>query len=65
MRYLASDFNVVSSNHCVGPSPRIKIFLFLLSTCTDEPISALKIMTFLSMLSSVNKNSKRETNPML
>ena len=38
--------NVVSSNPCVGPSPRIKISFFLLLTCTEELISAPKIIQF-------------------
>ena len=55
---------MVSSNPYVGPSPRIKISLFLLSICTDEFISAQKIMTFFPKLPSINKNSERELNPM-
>ena len=47
---------MVSSNLCVGPSPRIQISLFLLSICTAELISAPKIMTFFPALSSVNEN---------
>ena len=43
--YWASAFIVVSSNYCVGPSPKIKISFHLLSTCTDDLISAPKIMT--------------------
>ena len=43
---------------------KIKIYLFLLSICTDELISAPKIMTFFHMLPSVNENSERESNPM-
>ena len=39
--------------------------LFLLSICTDEIILAPKIMTFFPMVPSVNKNSERESNPML
>ena len=42
-----SAANVVSSNSCVGPSPRIKISFLLLSTCTDELIPAPKTMAFL------------------
>ena len=34
--YLASAVNLISSNPCAGPSPRIKISFPLLSTCTDE-----------------------------
>ena len=41
--YWPSAVNVVSSNPCDGRKPRIKIFFFLLSTSTDELISALKI----------------------
>ena len=62
--YLASAVNVVSFNPCFGPSPRIKIFLFLLSICAAELISAPKIMTFLPLNPSVNKNSERESNTM-
>ena len=46
--------NVVSSN---------PLSLILLSTCTDELISDPKIMTFLPMLSSVNKHSEEESYP--
>ena len=63
--YLASAVKVVSSNLCVGLSPRIKISLFLLSICTDELISASKIMTFFPTLLFINENSERESNPML
>ena len=34
--YFASALNVLPSNSYVGPSPSIKISLFLSSTCTDE-----------------------------
>ena len=34
--YFASAVEVIWFNSCVGPSPRVKISLFLLSTCTDE-----------------------------
>ena len=62
--YLAFAVNVVSSNPCVGYSPRIKIFLFLLSICTNEIISTPKIITFLPMPPSINENSERESNTM-
>ena len=62
--YLASAVNVVSFNPCFGPSPKIKIFLFLLSICAIELMSAPKIMTFLPLLPSVNENSERESNTM-
>ena len=55
--YFASTVNVVSSNPCVGHSPRIKTSLFLLLTFADELISALKIWTVFLMLPSVNKYS--------
>ena len=44
---ITSAVNVVSSNPWVGPLPRVRISLFLLSTCTDELISTPKIMIFL------------------
>ena len=53
----ASPVNVVLYNPCVGPLPRIKIFLFLLSVCTDKLISTPKIRTFLPTLPSDNENS--------
>ena len=53
---------MVSSNPCVGPSQRLKIFL--LSKYTDELISAPKVMTFFPTLPSIDKNSERESNPM-
>ena len=40
-------------------------YLFLLSICTDELISAPKLMTVFPMLPSVNKNSEGESDPML
>ena len=58
-------FIEVDVDPCVCPSPRVKISLFLLSICTDELISAPKTMTFFPMLASVNKNSERESNPLL
>ena len=38
IEYIASGFNIISSNPCVGPSPKINISLFLLSIWTDELI---------------------------
>ena len=61
---MASTVNVVSSNPWVGPSPRIKISLFSLSICTDELISAPKIVTVFPSLPSVSETSERESNPM-
>ena len=55
---------MVSSISYVGPSPRIKLALCLLSICTDELISAANILTFFPMLPSVNENWERESNPM-
>ena len=62
---LASAVIVALSKPCVGHSPRTKIFLFLLSICTEELLSTPKIMTFLSKLPSVYENRKRESNLML
>ena len=42
---------------------KLRYIFFLLSICTYEPILAPKIMTFLPMLPSVNKNSERGSNP--
>ena len=63
--YKTPAANVVSSNPCVGPSPRIKISFPLLLTCTDELMSAPEIMTFFPMFPSTNENCERESNPML
>ena len=63
--YFASAVNIVPSKPRVGPSPRIKIPSALILTCTDELISAPKIMTFFPMLPSANENCERESNPML
>ena len=60
----SSTSTFISSNPCAGSSPRIKISLFLLPTCTDELILAPKIMTFPPMLPSVTNNSEPESNPM-
>ena len=43
----------------------LNISLFSLSVCTDELILAPKIMTLIPMLSSVNINSERDSNPMM
>ena len=64
MGYFASAVNVVSSNPCVGPSLRIKIYFPLLSICTDELKSAPKI-TFFPMVPSGNESSNKESKPML
>ena len=42
---------------------KLRYIFFLLSICTYELILAPKIMTFLPMLPSVNKNSERGSNP--
>ena len=47
---MASDVNVVSSNPYIGPLPIIKIYFTLLSICTVELISALRRLTFFTML---------------
>ena len=47
MEYLSSAVMVVSSNPCVGPSPRAQISFFLLSIRTDELLPTPKIITFL------------------
>ena len=54
---------MVSSNPCVGPSPRIMISLVLFSVFTDELILAPKIMTFFPTLLSVSENGEQASNP--
>ena len=49
MEYSVSGVNVVLSNPCVGPLPRFKIYLFLLSICTDELMSTPKLIASLPM----------------
>ena len=44
---LFSAASVIASNPCVGPSPSIKIYFSLVSTCTEEFISTPKVITFL------------------
>ena len=51
------------SNPCVGPSSRIKISFFLLSTCTGKLLSTPKKMTFLPQLPSGYENCERASNP--
>ena len=46
IEYFFSAINVVPSNPCVAPSPRIKIYYFLLSPCIEEIISTLKLYNF-------------------
>ena len=46
IEYWASAVNVVSTDPCVSPLPRIKISFHWLSTWRDELISTPKMMTF-------------------
>ena len=59
--YFASAFS--ASTPYVSFLPRINISFSLLSSCTDELISAPIIMIFFPQLPSVNKNFERELNP--
>ena len=53
-----------SSNPCIGPLPRIKMSFFLLSTSTDELISAPNIITFLpNLVPSDNEKLLCASNP--
>ena len=61
---MASAVNVVSSNPWAYPSPKIKISFPLLSTYTDEVISAAKMMTFSPKVPSLNENSEGKSSPM-
>ena len=62
IKYWVSAVNIVLSDPCVGPKPKIKVSFFLLSICTDELISVPKIMTFLPVLPSGNEHSECESN---
>ena len=53
----------MSSNPCVGPTPRIKTSFFLLSTFPQELISTPKIITFWVNLPLENKNVQLGSNP--
>ena len=55
---------MVSSDLWVGPLPRTKIF-FLLSKCTEEPLSTLKVTTFLPHSPFDYKQFERVSNPIM
>ena len=57
--YFASAVNAVSSDPCVGPSPRINISVFSLYHISS------KNNDICPMLPSVNENSEQKPNPML
>ena len=59
-----STVSVVLSNPCVGPSPRINIYFFLLTTCMEELISTPKIITFLPIPPLGNEKVPFLSNPM-
>ena len=61
IEYLASAVILVSSNPCVGPSTRTKIYFFLLSICTEKLLLTPK--TFLSQSKPRNKKGEQESNP--
>ena len=56
--------SVVSSNLCVGPSPKTKISFLLLSTCTEELISTRNIIRFLPNPTVANEKVPLISNPM-
>ena len=60
----ASAVNMISSNPCVSPSPRIRISFSLLSMCRNELISSANVTAFLPKLPSLNKDFEQESNPM-
>ena len=63
IEYSASSVTVVSSNLCVEPLPRTKIYTFLLSIWTNELLSTPKITTFLPQSKFGTAKSERESNP--
>ena len=46
IEHLFSAVSVVSTNPCVGPSPKIKISFFLLSLCTENSYLLQKLLHF-------------------
>ena len=65
IEYFASAITTVSSNPCVWPSPRTKIYFFLLSICNDELLSTQKIIALLPQSKFGNEKSERELNSTL
>ena len=63
IEYSAFAVNEVLPNSCVHPLTRIEISLFLLLACTDELISATKIIAFFSQSKFGIEISERESNP--
>ena len=59
---LVSVIDVVSSSPCVDPSPRIKIFIFIINMHRWAHISS-KNNDIFPMLPYVNGNSQREPIP--
>ena len=47
VEYIFSAVKVISSYPCVGPSPRIRISFFLMSTSAEELISTPNVIQFL------------------
>ena len=62
INYLASSLIIVWFNSCVDPSPRNKIFVFLLSICIEELLLTSKI-TFLPQSKTGFEKVKRGSNP--
>ena len=53
---------MVSFNPCVEVSPRTKTFFFLLSICTDELLSTLKVITFLPLSKPGYEKNEQQSN---
>ena len=51
----------MSSDPCVGPSSRTKVYF--LSVCVDDLLPTQKIITFLSQSKAGIKKGERESNP--
>ena len=56
---------MVSSNHCVGPSPRANISFSFLTVCNDELSSTPKIIAFLLQSKPGYEKNEPESNPIL
>ena len=65
IEYFLPAVNVVTYDLYVGPSPRINISFFLLSTCTEELMSTPQILTLQPNPPLENENVPCPSNPVL
>ena len=63
IEYSDSDVIVVSSNPSIGFLPRIRISLFLLSTCSEKLLSTPNTITLIRNPQLINEKDERVSNP--